>query len=271
MPVVRVSLSPVTLPGGWIYPQTRVTQDAVDQLLPDDGSIPMDAQINSIDMELCAGCFPIHSLGIACAYFAKHQDFTLRVEDISRSGGAYGQGEILCRTYTNAINNYYVSGTSTDPPFVLEMYAGGGGTIINPWTGNRWTRAELFVARWGIARSMYNGNAIVTPLGRTVPPTEYGEFRCTVMTAVISYSNAAEPGSPSSSASPSFAPIVTTLPDSQLVSSTPPICCDPEQVNKANTPGVLPPAISTDWEAHCVGGGTVPEAPDIVDPESWIS
>lgn len=67
------------------------------------------------------------------------------------------------------------------------------------------------------------------------------------------------------------APTPTSLPDPVLVSSVPTVCCEPPQVNKANTPGPIEPMIDPTWYPLCEGLGTVPTAPDLIDPESWIT
>jgi hypothetical protein len=61
------------------------------------------------------------------------------------------------------------------------------------------------------------------------------------------------------------------LPDPVIETSTPAVCCDPAQVNHHTTPGAIEPTVDPTWSRSCDGLGTVPEAPDLVDPESWVS
>lgn len=63
----------------------------------------------------------------------------------------------------------------------------------------------------------------------------------------------------------------TSLPEPTLVSSTPPECCDPSGATPSPTAGAITPMVNPTWYPECAGLGTVPEAPDLVEPESWIS
>jgi len=69
----------------------------------------------------------------------------------------------------------------------------------------------------------------------------------------------------------SSSPTPTTLPPAVIVNSVPIECCGPNEVNHGNTPGDLAPVVEPTWYPSCDGLGTVEEAPDQVDPESWVS
>lgn len=63
----------------------------------------------------------------------------------------------------------------------------------------------------------------------------------------------------------------TSLPETVLVSSVPTVCCEPTEVNKESSAGPIEPVVDPTWYPSCTGGGTVPTAADLIDPESWIS
>jgi hypothetical protein len=67
-------------------------------------------------------------------------------------------------------------------------------------------------------------------------------------------------------------PEPTTLPDPVIVASEDSDCAtSTSDTTKENTPGPIEPVVDPVWYPMCIGQGTVATAPDLIDPESWVS
>ncbi len=72
---------------------------------------------------------------------------------------------------------------------------------------------------------------------------------------------------------PIFRTVTTTpvLPEPQIDNSVP--CCECPCAEGGGTPtgvtGPVPSSVSSNWYRHCIGGGVVPTAPDVLDSEDW--
>jgi hypothetical protein len=95
----------------------------------------------------------------------------------------------------------------------------------------------------------------------------WGEF---TNICLSQWTTIATSASPSISPSPE-PPTTTPLPEPVVTSTTTMNCCEPATTTKGNTAGPIQPVVDNTWYPQCVGLGTVLEAADLIDPESWVS